>query len=498
MRTRSSCASSPARSPPMRSGRMRRRRRAPAQARRPLAARPVVSDRSRKHRARRALPCPGSCATPTHPSPPSRPRCGTCPAEPTRARRPPSKREPRRSTPEGLAALTYTREAVCASRSGGVRPGGRAGRVPGATGTVAPTPSGPSSAAGSAQVGDARLHRSGCTAGIYDSILDRAYDAGYDGWMEDYGEYAPPDSIAEQRHDRRPECTTATRSSTTERAGATRSPRTDPSSASTAQGSPAPRGTRRSSGAATRRTGWGFDGLQFGRAGGADDGALRRLALGIRHRRLLHPLGPASDTGAARSLDRVRSLLRRDADEGRRDRGGRESSRPQVWEQPTAADLAALRQAPHPALPVPDRGPTTPTERSGMPIMRQLALAYPRRPSSHRPRRRVHVRPRSARRPGARAGRGTAGALYLPGGRWVSFWDAISYRERGRVLPAGPSTAGCGGRRRITVDAPLERGAADGARGDPAAAARRPMSRRSPPTPIAVISDSRIAASAST
>ena len=85
--------------------------------------------------------------------------------------------------------------------------------------------------------------------------------------------------------------------------------------------------------------------------------------------------------GAAHPLGPVRSRLRRDADGGRRDRGPRTSRRPQVWDPDQIANwrrYAKLRTQLYPYLVAADAE----YQRTGLPIMRQLALAYPDDPAA--------------------------------------------------------------------------------------------------------------------
>ena len=49
----------------------------------------------------------------------------------------------------------------------------------------------------------------------YAELLDEAIDAGYDGWMEDFGEYTPLDSVSARRRSRARARTTRTRPTTT-------------------------------------------------------------------------------------------------------------------------------------------------------------------------------------------------------------------------------------------------------------------------------------------
>ncbi len=91
------------------------------------------------------------------------------------------------------------------------------------------------------------------TVGFYGDLLSEAVGNGYDGWMEDFGEYTPPDARSADGTPG-PEMHNATRCSTT--APPTRTRRTARRArwrASTARAGPARRACRRSCGAATPR-----------------------------------------------------------------------------------------------------------------------------------------------------------------------------------------------------------------------------------------------------
>ena len=350
---------------------------------------------------------------------------------------------------EGLAALTYTREAVCASDPAAFDPAVARDafleRPDGSPYTFRTFVGG-----GITQVGMLDFTDPDA-AGIYDSILDRAYDAGYDGWMEDYGEYAPPDSIADngmtgaRMHNRYPVVY--------HREGRRYSKSKD---------RPIIRFNRSGFTGAARysqivwggdpTTGWGFDGLQsavrealtMGLSGvslwGSDIGGF--FTLSDQH---LTPelLARWIEFGAFSGVMRTKG-------EGI---GVPKSSRPQVWEQPTLPiwrRYGKLRTQLYPYLTAADHS----YRRSGMPIMRQLALAYPRDRRATGLDDEFMFGPdllvAPVLEPGAAQRR-----LYLPGGRWVSFWDAISYRERGGSFRLGRARE-LRGRRRFTVDAPLE------------------------------------------
>jgi alpha-glucosidase (family GH31 glycosyl hydrolase) len=129
------------------------------------------------------------------------------------------------------------------------------------------------------------------------------------------------------------------------------------------------------------------------------------------------------------------------------------SSRPQIWEQPALSiwrRYAKLRTQLYPLLVAADRR----YRRTGLPLMRHLALAFP---DDRRARARDDEFLFAGRllvapvvEPGVQERR-----LYLPRGRWFDFWRSVSFRERdggfelerARVLR---------GRRELTLPAPLE------------------------------------------
>ena len=127
--------------------------------------------------------------------------------------------------------------------------------------------------------------------------------------------------------------------------------------------------------------------------------------------------------------------------------------RPQIWQPavlPHYRRYAKLRTQLYPYLVAADAR----YRRSGLPIMRHLALAYPG------DRRAVSsddaflfgpdLLAAPVTRPGQRRRR-----VYLPRGRWVDLWRSVDYRprtsdlrlRRARTLP---------GRRRVTLPAPLD------------------------------------------
>ena len=232
--------------------------------------------------------------------------------------------------------------------------------------------------------------------------------------MEDFGEYTPPDSrsangmTGAQMHNLYPVLY--------HRAVATssRAARRGPSRATSARAGPACTPTRSSCGAATRPPSFGFDGLESAVRQGADDGALGDLALGLGHRRLLRARRATSsrpellmrwiEVGAVSGIMRTEAngvaLPPRDRPADRRPR------RP--------AGLAPLRQAAHPALPLPGGG------RRRLPAHRPAADAPPERSPTPTTRRRARATTSSCSAPTC----------------WPRRWCATAQRTRPVYLPA--------------------------------------------------------------
>ena len=196
---------------------------------------------------------------------------------------------------------------------------------------------------------------------FYGDLLDEAVGHGYDGWMEDFGEYTPLDahgydgSTGEAYHNKLRGRLSRRRARLRPRpraaaAGALQPLRLD------GRGAPQP-----------DRLGRGPDhglGLRRPRVRGqerAHDGPLRRQPVGLGHRRLLRAVRAADDARAARALARVRLRVGRDAHAGERLRAAAADARAQIFDPEHAAGLGALREAAHAALSVPrgGRSPST-------------------------------------------------------------------------------------------------------------------------------------------
>lgn len=290
---------------------------------------------------------------------------------------------------------------------------------------------------------------------FYGGLLDEAVEDGYDGWMEDFGEYSPLDAVSADgtpgpaMHNRYPvlyhrASYEFARTQARGVAGYVRSGWTG--SAAYSQlvwgGDPT--------------VDFGFDGLSsavkqalsIGTSGvsrwGSDIGGFFALA-----RRLTPEL-------LARwiELGAVSPLMRTQAN-------GvsvpAQPDRPQVTDLdmlPIWRQYAKLHTQLYPYQLAADAA----YRRSGMPAMRHLALVYPGdRQAAAREDEFMFgpdLRAAPVLEDGARER-----SLYLPRGRWIDFWGAIAYSAAdGSLVPTGlPRRAMRGGRREVTVPAPLDR-----------------------------------------
>ena len=348
----------------------------------------------------------------------------------------------------GLAALTYTREAICETYPAAYDRAITANaflRRPDGTPYTFPA------FVGSGQTNVGMLDFSNPAAReIYASVLDRAYANGYDGWMEDYGEYAPPDSLAAngmtgaEMHNYYP---------VLYHRGGYRYAR--------AKDRPVIRFVR--SGwtgvhpyaqivwGGDPSTDWGFDGLQsavtealtMGLSGisswGSDIGGFFTFASPPLTEELLIRW---IQFGAVSGVMRTKA-------EGI---GIAQDSRPQVWEQPVLEiwrRYAKLRTQLYPYLVAADDQ----YQRTGLPIMRHLALAYPRDRRAIDGDDQFLFGPDLLAAPVTDPGQ-TRRKVYLPEGSWIDFWRSVSYDRRSGELNLAKPLVRDGGAAR-EVAAPL-------------------------------------------
>jgi alpha-glucosidase (family GH31 glycosyl hydrolase) len=287
-------------------------------------------------------------------------------------------------------------------------------------------------------------------AAQYAALLAEAVDAGYDGWMEDFGEYTPLDSVSagaipgSQAHNPYPtryHCAarTATRGAQRpivrfQRSGWTGSAACAPV---VWGGDPT--------------TGWGFDGLRSavsqalsaGSSGigiwGSDIGGF--FALGSNR------LSPELLTRWVQ-LGAVSPVMRTQANGV----AVPPKDRPQVTDADQLANwrrYAKLHTQLYPYLAAATRA----YRRRGMPPMRQLALAYPRDRRGAGIDDEFLLGPDLLVAPVLEPAMDER-ALYVPPGRWVDLWRSAAYREGSGAIVLREATI-LRGRRYATVPSPL-------------------------------------------
>ena len=285
---------------------------------------------------------------------------------------------------------------------------------------------------------------------FYGSLLQEAVDDGYDGWMEDFGEYTPEDSVSA---DGRPGSEEHNLYVTLYHRAARAF------SAKTAR--PLARFNRSGwTGAAAQSqivwggdpsTGWGFDGLasalrnglSMGLSGvsiwGSDIGGFFALSLPQTTPELLRrwiELGFVS--GVMRTQANGFALM--------------DSPRAQIFDKdvlPVWTRYARLRTQLYPYIAAAQRE----YERSGLPIMRHLALAYPDDAKATARDDELLFGPDLLAAPVLEPGADKR-KLYLPRGRWVDFWRSVRLTPNGAPRPI--DTRVLSGSGDATVDAPQD------------------------------------------
>lgn len=132
------------------------------------------------------------------------------------------------------------------------------------------------------------------------------------------------------------------------------------------------------------------------------------------------------------------------------------NERAQVWDpdvQPTWRKLSKLRTQLFPYL----WAAAQEYQATGMPMIRHLGLAFPDDPNVYSPQAEHEFMfgPDLLVAPVVEQGASTR-TLYLPPGEWVNFWNAVRYEpETGSFVPRAGATVEEGGKL-VTVDAPLD------------------------------------------
>ncbi len=284
----------------------------------------------------------------------------------------------------------------------------------------------------------------------YGLLLNRAISDGYDGWMEDFGEYTPLDSVsageiagtrAHNPYPTRYHCAADDATSDGPRpiVRFQRSGWTGSAACATVVWGGDP------------TTAWGFDGLRsavtqalsIGASGvaiwGSDIGGF--FALGNNQ------LTPELLTRWVQ-LGAVSPVMRTQANGvavPRRDR-------PQVSDPDQIANwrrYTKLHTQLYPYLVA----AVTEYGRSGMPLMRHLGLVYPSDARARTVEDQFLFGPDLLAAPVLDPGQ-TQRSAYLPRGRWIDLWRSASYREGSGGLRLGRTTV-LRGRSEVTVPAPL-------------------------------------------
>ncbi|HET9119975.1 MAG TPA: TIM-barrel domain-containing protein [Solirubrobacterales bacterium] len=286
---------------------------------------------------------------------------------------------------------------------------------------------------------------------FWNGLIGEAVGHGYDGWMEDFGEYTPLDAKSAdgtpgtRMHNLYPtlyHCATR----------------------DYAQGAPHPLAPFvRSGWTGTQRcaqivwggdptTDWGYDGL--------DSAIKQALSLGTSGiSRWGSDIGGYFGAFAGKlSLELLVRWIEFGAASGvmRTEANGFNlgpNTRPQIFDPailPIWRRYAKLRTQLYPYLLAADGE----YRRTGMPLMRDLALVYPSDQTASAQEDEFMFGPDLLVAPVRQPGE-TKREIYLPGGRWVDFWKAVSYRDGDGSLRLRKAKAAKGGRS-VTVSAPLE------------------------------------------
>ena len=350
---------------------------------------------------------------------------------------------------QGLAALTYMREAVCAEDrlafDDGVARGAFIRRADGTTPYTYEAFVG----GRTAQVAQIDF-TTAAGEPFHASLLDRAVANGYDGWMEDYGEYTPPDAVAADGtpgtvlHNLYPVQyhRSGRRFADAQKRPIVRFVRSGwtgvhPHAQVVWGGDPT--------------TGWGFDGLRssvtqalsMGLSGithwGSDVGGFFTLG---DQRLTPELLARWIQFGAVSGVMRTKA-------EGI---GVGAQDRPQIWERPALAvwrRYAKLRTQLYPYLVATDRE----YRRTGMPLMRHHALTDAADRTATAREDQFGVGPALLAAPVTRPGQRRR-RVYLPAGRWLDLGRATTFdRRSGGLRPVAAQTLRGG--RFVTVPAPV-------------------------------------------
>jgi alpha-glucosidase (family GH31 glycosyl hydrolase) len=361
----------------------------------------------------------------------------------------------------GYMVTTYVNSFVCNTHPGGAYEQGdaRGYFVKTRLGTTYPIPYVAGNATPAAPWSAVVDFTSADATAWWHGLIDDALEDGYDGWMEDFGEYVPPDAVMSDGRSglaaHNEYCTLYHRAShalTSRRRGLDFAQfvrcgytGTAPYARIVWGGDPTTDWSKADGLAAAVSQGVsiGLSGIGFW---GTDIGGFHALFTGGQtgEELLIRWLELGAFTGIMRTQANGYSWPFDD------------SVRAQVWDErvrPVWRRFAKLRTQLFPYI----WQAANEYRATGMPIMRHLSLAYPQDSRVYSPDAEYEylfgpdllVAPVIAE--GARSRR-----LYLPPGEWLNFWEATSYDEAtGRFDAVGGAPILAGGRT-VTVDAPLD------------------------------------------
>ena len=289
---------------------------------------------------------------------------------------------------------------------------------------------------------------------LFARLLDDAIDAGYDGWMEDFGEYTPTDSVFHngkdglEMHNRYPVIYHGASTDHTARRGGdfavfVRSGYhgVQPNARIVWGGDPTEDWSCADGlcAAVHQAVNTGLSGIAYQ---GSDIGGFHAVA----NKRTGHELNIRWLQAGA-----VSGIMRTQAN-GYSLRDNR-AERSQVWSPevlPIWRRYAKLRTQLYPYISAASRA----YQRTGMPLVRHLALAYPGDQRAMKAHTEFLFGPdllaAPVIEPGARTRR-----LYLPRGRWVDLWRSLTYDGRDGRLRMGRAQLRPGGGD-VTLPAPLD------------------------------------------
>lgn len=289
------------------------------------------------------------------------------------------------------------------------------------------------------------------TLDLVDELVAEAVEDGFDGWMEDFGEYTPPDVVSadgtppERMRNLYPVAYHRAMAAVSARAGRPLARFVRSGWTGAAPFAPIVWG-------GDPTTGWGFDGLR--------SALTQALSMGLSGVAIW-----GSDVGGFFSLGDQRltpellirwiqlgaaSAVMRTKSEGVAIPAG---ERPQIWDAevlPQWRRWAGLHTRLNPYLRTAAEGYAA----TGLPIMRHLALAFPDDPVAAGVEDEFLLGPdllvAPVLEPGARERR-----LYLPAGPWVDLWRSVTWGPEVEALAPGRSRV-LEGLAWVTVPAPLE------------------------------------------